>query len=652
MKSALFVLACVAVVALYAGAAQSGLLEWSAPTASDTDYNLLVRAFRAGQLSLPLPVPAGLGQLADPYDPTANAPYRSLAHRLHDLSYYRGRLYLYFGIGPALVLFWPWAALTGRYLWHREAAAIFCAAGFLVSAGLLRALWRRYFQEVPAAVVAAAALALGLAGGAPVLLARAEVYEVAISCGQMAALLALAAVWCALHAAAGRREAWLAAASAADGLARAARPSLLFGAVILLGPILGGSQAPAERAPLVRLLRLGAAAFVPLGLCGLGLLLYNGLRFGHPLEFGQHYQLAGDLRQDTQRHFSLGYLPFNLRVYFLESVRWTRHFPFVGRTPISPLPVGHGAVEKPFGVLTDLPLVWLTLAAPLAWRNRPASEVSVLRCFSGCAAALFGLNALTLGLYYYVSSRFEMEFLPELLLLATVGILGVERALAGQPACRRLLRWVWGPLLAWSVVFNLCAAIEHHAEALYDYGIELLQVNRTPEAIDADERALSLKPDFPEAHNNLGLALARAGRASEAMAQYEAAVRLDPELGQAHYNWGIALFQAGRLQEAAEQYGEAVRLEPAAADARYDLGSALLLLRRPQEAVIQLQAALRLSPDFAEAHSNLGSALLQLGRPREAALQLAEALRLDPNLASARHNLALAREGRSQGNHP
>src|SRR5271169_6233704 len=139
------------------------------PSAAETYYNLLVRGFRAGQLSLKKEVPPGLAQLPDPYDSAANADYQSEPYRMLDMSYYKGKLYLYFGVTPALILFWPYVALTGHYLLHKQAVAIFCALGFLASVGLLRALWQRYFAEVNVAVVAACALALGLATGIPLL---------------------------------------------------------------------------------------------------------------------------------------------------------------------------------------------------------------------------------------------------------------------------------------------------------------------------------------------------------------------------------------------------------------------------------------------------------------------------------------------------
>ena len=55
-------------------------------------------------------------QLPDPYDPVAYAPYP-----VNDLSYYKGKLYLYFGITPALVLFWPYVALTAPFCRKRTA---------------------------------------------------------------------------------------------------------------------------------------------------------------------------------------------------------------------------------------------------------------------------------------------------------------------------------------------------------------------------------------------------------------------------------------------------------------------------------------------------------------------------------------------------
>jgi hypothetical protein len=563
---------CVLVIGVYAYLAQSGLLELLSPNAASTYYNLLVQGFRAGQFNLKAEVPPGLAQLPNPYDPDANSPYRLMPYRLHDLSYYNGRLYLYHGVTPALILFWPFVTLTGHYLLHRQAVEIFCMIGFLTSVGLLHALWRRYFAEVRVGVVAACALALGLATGVPVLLSRSDVYEVPISCGYMLTMLTLAAIWCALHRPEQRCR-WLAAASLAYGLAVGARPSLLFGAIILLVPVV---QAWRELWP--RKLTALLAATGPIVLIGLGLMLYNARRFGSPFEFGVHYLLAGDSHSASVHHFSLGYLCFNLRIYFLKSVGWSSHFPYVRPMVLPPLPPGHGSVEGPFGILANIPLAWLVLAVPLAWRNRSVPTVSTLRWFLTAVALLFVSSALTIGLFYFTSVRYEMEFLPALLLLAMVGILGLEQALANRLAWRRAARWFWGLLLGFAVVFNLLASVEYHAAAHHTLGVQLSQAGKPSEAVGQFEQALRLYPDYPKAYLNLGIALEQMGHTQEAIDQYMQALLLNPDNVKAHLNLAIALEHSGKIQDAIQHYQQALRINPDLADAR----TALARLQAPQ----------------------------------------------------------------------
>jgi len=621
---------CALVVGLYVAIAATGVTEWSGASAAENHYNLLVAGFRAGNLSVAKEVPAGLARLADPYDPAANAEYRSLPIGLHDLSYYKGRLYLYFGITPALLLFWPWVALTGHFLLQRYAVAIFCAAGFLAGAGLLRALWRRYFPEVGVTVIAAGILGIGLATAVPVMLQRAEFWEAAIACGYAMVMLALGAIWRALHDPP-RRGWWLAAASLALGFAVGARPSLLFSTVVLLVPIAlawrRGSAAGARRP-----WGLVAAAVLPLLLCGLGLMLYNQLRFDSPLEFGQRYQLAGD-RQDAARSFSPGYLWFNFCVYFLKPVQWSLQSPFAGAIMPPPLPPGHAPVEDAFGVLSNIPILWFALAAPLAWRGRTGAERTALRGFVFAVALLFAANTLVLCLFYGNCSRYEVEFLPALALLAVAGALGLERALAGRPRWRLAIRAIGGLLLAASVAFILLASLDRYAEQRYRLGNRLLVAGQPPAAIAQYEGALRIKPGLVDAESGLGNALLRANRAPEAIAHFQRALQLSPDRPEVHFNLANVLSVLGRLPESIHQYEAALRLEPDYAETHCNLAIALAESGRIPEAVAHFREALRLKPDYADAHYNLGVALMQLGRTAEAEEHLREGLRLKPELS-------------------
>ena len=126
-RRALLGLVCALVIGVYAWSASSGMLELLGSDARNSYYNVLVQGFRDGHLNMKREAPPELAQhhLED----------RWLEfHGVDDLSYYKGKLYLYFGVTPAVVLFWPYAALTGHYLLHKDAVVIFFSAGFLAEA--------------------------------------------------------------------------------------------------------------------------------------------------------------------------------------------------------------------------------------------------------------------------------------------------------------------------------------------------------------------------------------------------------------------------------------------------------------------------------------------------------------------------------------
>jgi tetratricopeptide (TPR) repeat protein len=604
MERGVLAIVCALVIGVYAYAARAGFLASPNQDAADACYNQLVEGFRAGHLYLSKEAPPGLTQLSDPYNPTANAPYLSALYGLYDLSYYKGKLYVYFGITPALILYWPVAVLTGEHLYDGQAVAIFCGIGFLASVAVLLALWRRCCSGVSLWVIVAGVLALGLATGVPMLLPRSEVNEVAISCGYMLTMLALVAIWRALHESE-RKWRWVAAASLAYGLAVGARPTLLFGAVILLVPLV---HAWRERRPVRALL---IAGIVPITLIGLGLMHYNSLRFDNPLEFGLRYQLLRD-RQATQQFFSLRYLWFNFRVYFLEPARWSRYFPFVREIVVPPLPSGHGWVEHPFGVLTNTPIVWSALAVPLAWLGRPVESRTRLCWFITSVALLLGICILIADLYYFTAVRFEAEFLPALVLLALVGILELERALAtpgawlaDRLAWRCPVRGLWGLLLGFSVVFNLLATVERCADVHDAVGSGLEEAGDVPAAMEQFEQAVRINPNSAKAHNYLALTLENQGRWSEAAAQFEQAVGVDPDFVEARNNLAIALEGLGRMPEAIEQFKQALRIKPQSAEVHYNLGNAFIQQGNVKDAMQHYEEALRIRPDLTAARDAL-----------------------------------------------
>ena len=586
------VLACVAAVLLaYAWLASADLWQMGAAEPRQAYYNLLVDGFRAGQLHLKTTVPEGLRRLPNPYDPVANEPYRGA---LHDASYHEGRIYLYFGVTPALVLFLPYAVLTGEYLSHGQAVLIFCGAGFLASTVLLLAVRRRYFPEAREGLVLLGVVALGGVSGVPVLLGRPDVWEVPIACAYAAVMLALLGVWRALHDEV-RPVRWLVAASCAYGLAVGARPSVLPGAVILLVPVLWAWRG-GRRGAAVRLL---VAAVVPLTLCGLGLLAYNHARFGRWTEFGQTYQLAG-IEVARHRLFGPGYAATNFRIYFLQPLRWTTDFPFAHGVTVPALPAGHLGVEGAFGALVNLPFLLLAGGAVVAWR-RGGAERARLRWFGAAVAVLFVTGAGVLLLFAGACDRYQVEFLPALALLAACGLLEWERRSRGGA----LVGVVGGGLLAVSVAVSWCASHKSGPESCTTEGNRLVSEGRFAEAARRYEVALRVDQDFAPAHHGLGLALGNLGRREEAVGHHRAALRVKPDFPEARNALGVALLGLGRAAEAEVEFAEAGRLAPAMAEAQYGRALALFRLDRRAEGIAALEEALRRRPDFAAARERL-----------------------------------------------
>ena len=630
---------CSLIIGIMTWDARPGLLEARAAQPADTYYNLLVRGFHAGQLNLKSEVPPGLAALADPYDPAANSEYR-LADRypVHDLSYYNGKLYLYFGVTPALLLFWPYAIATGHYLSHTEAAVILCALGFLAAVGVLLSVWRRCFAEVSFFVLIAAILAVGLSTLLPVILARCDVYEVSICCGHSLVMLTLLGIWKALDGPP-RRFWWLAGASLAFGFAIGARPSLLFGAVALLVPVAQAGREKPQSASGWHPLTLLIPALLPVTLIGLGLLLYNKMRFGDPLEFGQRFLLAAH-REDTPQHFGLSYLWFNFRVYFLEPARWNLRLPFVHDIPCPPLPLGHGGIEHPFGVLLNLPFVWLGLLAPLSWRSRPAENRAAMSWFVGAVILFLGASTVTILLYYTACLRYQADFVPALALLAVLGLFGLEQAVAGRPAWRWPIRCGWGFLLAFSLLFTCCASLDRHAEA-HTLAASLLQERgHASEALFELRAAAKIRPDDPPTQSELGIALFQAGEVEESLSHFRRAVALEPDSAEARNNLGNAYLQTSRLEEAVLEFQKAAQIAPSDAEAQHNWALALLHGGLSDEAMRHFEQAVRIEPGLADDHLMLGDLLAQKGLSREAASHYEAALKLKPANLQVLNNFA------------
>jgi tetratricopeptide (TPR) repeat protein len=136
-------------------------------------------------------------------------------------------------------------------------------------------------------------------------------------------------------------------------------------------------------------------------------------------------------------------------------------------------------------------------------------------------------------------------------------------------------------------------------------GMKLEQQGQIDAAIARYRRALEIRPQAPEAQNNLGNALLKQGRRDEGIAHLREAVRLWPRYASALSNLGAALCEAGQVEQGLPYLIEAAREAADYVPAHYNLGLALLSVGRWDEAQRHFEEVLRLAPNDVEARMQL-----------------------------------------------
>lgn len=106
----------------------------------------------------------------------------------------------------------------------------------------------------------------------------------------------------------------------------------------------------------------------------------------------------------------------------------------------------------------------------------------------------------------------------------------------------------------------------HH----YERGLALEPTDPAA-AIAAYERAVSGRPTFADAHNNLGRLLHDRRDHARAESHYRIAICSDAAVALYHYNLGVVVEDQHRMSEAIVHYEAALALDSQLADAHYNL---------------------------------------------------------------------------------
>ena len=367
-------------------------------------YYSLAEAFHEGQLYLKEEPPEFLKKMENPYDTDLRSFLASEAGEIArwDHAYYNGHYYVYFGVVPELLFYYPYYELAGSVDEEGEfhggilshVTIIFLCAAVEVAAVylLLREMIRLWYRKIPFVLYLVMAAAFSMGCGVLTILLKADFYSVPILCGLMFSLLGL---WFWLSAKRCGLSAWrLCAGSLCMALVAGCRPQMLvmsFLAIALFWEdvrerrlLIGKSVRSAVNTGCFVLPYLAVAA---------GLMWYNYARFGSPFDFGANYNLTTN--DMTARGFQMGRIGLGLFICLFQPVNLEGVFPFIIRNNFATTYLGRTIQETTYGGVFAANLFLLPLLF-LPWLRKCCKEPICLRItFFSFAAAVAVLIADT-----------------------------------------------------------------------------------------------------------------------------------------------------------------------------------------------------------------------------------------------------------------
>ncbi|GJL79895.1 MAG: hypothetical protein NPINA01_28840 [Nitrospinaceae bacterium] len=177
-------------------------------------------------------------------------------------------------------------------------------------------------------------------------------------------------------------------------------------------------------------------------------------------------------------------------------------------------------------------------------------------------------------------------------------------------------------------------AIEYFSKALsdksnsYEYpphviynirGISYFKNSQYDQAIADYSKAISLKPDYAEAHHNRGLAYEYQQEYDQALSNFDEAINLNPEFSHAYVSRGSLFETLGRNDQAIAEYDRAIALDPNNVTAYISRGQFYWNIKQYDLALKNFDSAIARNPLGYSPYIQRGYANFYLGRNIEAA---------------------------------
>lgn len=174
------------------------------------------------------------------------------------------------------------------------------------------------------------------------------------------------------------------------------------------------------------------------------------------------------------------------------------------------------------------------------------------------------------------------------------------------------------------------ARVPLEAQKEFEKGRAALSDKKTEKGLAALEKAISLYPDFFEAHLLLGTTYRDAQQWEKAERALRRALTLKPQTALALVELGEVHRRQKKFAEAEKVLLEGLKLDDDSWQGHFTLGRVYWERGEPAKAGPPVGRALQLKPDYAEAHLLGANVFMRVGLPQNALVEYEEYLRLAP----------------------
>ena len=212
----------------------------------------------------------------------------------YDTALFNGKYYVYFGVLPAIILFLPFYLITKTFLVAKYGVFIFAALTMVVCALLIKAIYMKWFKNIPFKLLAGAEAIFIFGIGIFSTITSPRFYEVISMSGLFFAMLGVYFILT-LDQHKKIKNMRLFAGCLSLALAVACRPTQLFASILIIPFLINAIKEAKQmdnKGKHKYLFETISNIVVPYLFVAVLLMNYNYARFGNPFDFGEKYQLT------------------------------------------------------------------------------------------------------------------------------------------------------------------------------------------------------------------------------------------------------------------------------------------------------------------------------------------------------------------------